>query len=169
MMKHIQRTALLALVVLFSLPAMAQEESPQKLQSIFQVLSLMEPGKGVITIHQPDYVADMVGRRPSSFLNAADGTVGVFTSSAKTAGYRVQVFSGNQRNSKGIATSRERVIREKFPMLPTYVDYQAPFWKLRVGNYLTRDEAEAALSELREEFPSFSKEMYVVKDAIYLL
>ncbi|MGL4293311.1 MAG: SPOR domain-containing protein, partial [Bacteroidales bacterium] len=81
-------------------------------------------------------------------------------------GYRVQIFSGNnQRESKNEAYSKEEQIRQLFPMLDTYVSFNSPFWKLRVGNFRTSEEAHAKLRELKLAFPKW-KEMIIVNDQV---
>lgn len=84
-------------------------------------------------------------------------------------GYRVQVFSdNNQRTAKNEARSKSRSIGSRFPKYRTYVSYTSPYWRLRVGDFRTRQEATAAADELREAFPSYSKEIRVVRDRINL-
>ena len=51
------------------------------------------------------------------------------------------------------------------PNLDTYVSFQPPFWKLRVGNFRTSEEAHAMLRELKKIFPRW-KEMFIVSDAV---
>ncbi|HRU13054.1 MAG TPA: SPOR domain-containing protein [Dysgonamonadaceae bacterium] len=50
--------------------------------------------------------------------------------------------------------------------METVVLFDSPFWRLRVGNFKTREEAEQVLDELRTAFPSFGKEMYIVTDEV---
>ena len=47
--------------------------------------------------------------------------------------------------------------------------YKAPYWRLRVGNYLTREEAEIALEDLKTKFPSLAGEMVIVRDRIIII
>lgn len=85
----------------------------------------------------------------------------------KIQGFRTQVFSSNnQRNSKGEAFDKEKGVKEKFPDLPTYVSYDAPFWKLRVGDFRSHEEAYSVMRQLMDVFPRSGKEMYIVKDEI---
>ncbi len=83
------------------------------------------------------------------------------------SGYRIQVFSdNNSRTAKVEARNKARDISEKFPELRTYVIYNAPFWRLRVGDFRTPEDANDVVVRLKEEFPSFSKEIRVVRDRI---
>lgn len=64
------------------------------------------------------------------------------TAFLKIQGYRTQVFSGNnQRKSKDEAFRKEKEIKELFPDVPTYVTYNAPFWRLRIGDFRSHEEA----------------------------
>lgn len=85
------------------------------------------------------------------------------------AGYRVQVFSDNNvRTAKAEASSKQRVISARFPQYQTYVRYNSPYWRLKVGDFRTQQEANAAAEELRKAFPAYSKEIRVVRDRISL-
>ncbi|MDE7238043.1 MAG: SPOR domain-containing protein [Paramuribaculum sp.] len=48
----------------------------------------------------------------------------------------------------------------------TYVTYNSPYWRLRVGDFRTQAEAAAAAEELRQAFPRSAKEIRVVRDNI---
>lgn len=84
-----------------------------------------------------------------------------------TGGYRIQVFSGNNaRTAQADAESRAAMIRDQFPDVATYVIYDAPYWRLRVGDFTTYEEAAATLSNLKRAYPSFAREMRLVRDRI---
>ncbi|MCM1521824.1 MAG: SPOR domain-containing protein [Muribaculaceae bacterium] len=87
--------------------------------------------------------------------------------SGRMAGYRVQVFSDNNpRTAKSEAGSKKRVIDARFPQYQTYVTYTSPYWRLKVGDFRTQQEANAAAEELRKAFPAYSKEIRVVRDRV---
>lgn len=70
--------------------------------------------------------------------------------------YRVQVYSGNnQRQSKQEVRTMEAQIKRAFPKVGVEPDYQAPFWKLYVGYFQTKEEAIYMLERLRKQFPSY--------------
>lgn len=100
-------------------------------------------------------------------LNPAASTVEARPASGKLGGYRIQVFSDNNaRTAKSEARSRARNINAQFPQYPTYVVYSSPYWRLRVGNFRTQEEANRAAHELKEAFPRYSREIRVVRDRI---
>ena len=84
-------------------------------------------------------------------------------------GFRVQVFSdNNSRTAKNEAKAKERRLLARFPQYRSYVMFTAPYWRLRVGDFRSQQEAEAAADDIRKAFPSFSKEIRVVQDKINL-
>ncbi|GBU06704.1 hypothetical protein AwDysgo_00350 [Bacteroidales bacterium] len=89
------------------------------------------------------------------------------TESIDASGYRVNIFSGNnQRKSKDEAFSKEMQIKELFPGIRTTVSYKAPVWRLRVGDFESREHANGFMRELKQAFPGFGKEVYIVEDEI---
>lgn len=62
-------------------------------------------------------------------------------------GFRVQVISTNKRNE---ATEMKAKVMQLYPDYRTYLDYQAPYFKVRVGDFKNRDEA----ADLRDKLSS---------------
>ncbi|MDY3067351.1 SPOR domain-containing protein [Porphyromonas sp.] len=147
----------LALLLLSNSAAMAQDTKP----NIFDALQQDKPGAGIILITQSPAIQELIGKRANPLDNAR--VVGGY---AILRGYKIQVYSGNLSSSRGIASSRERQINALYPELMPTVEYDAPFWRLRVGNFIEREEAQQALEELRKAFPAFSREMYIVRSQI---
>lgn len=82
-------------------------------------------------------------------------------------GYRVQVFSSNvPRTAKNEAFNIEREIQDRFPNLAIYVNYISPFWKVRVGDFKTMQEAQSLREQLISAFPNLRSETYIVKEQI---
>jgi hypothetical protein len=75
-------------------------------------------------------------------------------------GFRIQVINSPDRKEVYAAKSK---VYENFPDLKPYLLYQAPNYKLRVGDFKTQEEAEAALQDLQRLFPSG---LYVIRDTI---
>ena len=81
------------------------------------------------------------------------------------SGYRVQVFSSNaQKTAKNEAFSIERKLRSAFPGYGVYRIYASPFWKVRIGDFRTLEDARAFRSELIKAFPELSRETYTVRE-----
>ena len=76
------------------------------------------------------------------------------------AGYRILVVNTNDRNKAMNAKSK---LFQEIPDLNVYLMYQAPFYKLKAGNFRDREEAEAYLPTIKRFFPSG---VYVIRDTI---
>lgn len=58
-------------------------------------------------------------------------------------GFRVQIFASNsEENASRVAADARQVFGDR-----VYVDYVAPYYKVRVGDYLTREEIEPLKNE----------------------
>ncbi len=75
-------------------------------------------------------------------------------------GYRIQVISTNNRKKAMDAKTR---IYQRFPELKAYLMYQSPFFRLKVGNFTEREEAENYLQDILQLFPTG---VYVVRDIV---
>jgi len=83
--------------------------------------------------------------------------------SRRTApGYRILVISSNDRNK--VIEAKTTMYRE-FPELKAYMMYQAPFFRLKLGNFKDRAEAEAYLGGVQRLVKSG---VYIVTDTIEL-
>lgn len=128
------------------------------------VSSIMEDSVSVVML--PDELMQRLFRPAETEVEKEEGTP---RSRTHSAGFRVQVFSDNNaRTAKNEARNKEQTVAARFPQYRTYKKYSAPYWRLRVGDFRTQREAEAAAAELRRAFPSFGKEIRVVRDRINL-
>lgn len=121
-----------------------------------QLRARLTSSKPVETIVTEEAEAENVASAPTT--TAATTTGG---------GYRVQVFSDNNpRTAKGEAQSKAAAIGEAFPQWATYITYDSPYWRLRVGDFRTYDDATHAVVELKNAFPAYRRELRVVRDRI---
>ncbi len=83
------------------------------------------------------------------------------------AGYRILIFSDNNtRTAKSEARAKARKISTVFPHYRTYVTYNSPYWRLKVGDFRTNQDATKAMEEIKKEFPTYSREIRIVRDRI---
>ena len=81
-------------------------------------------------------------------------------------GYRVQIFSSNrQQTAKTEALELEEQIKEKVSQT-VYVQYVATFWKVRIGDFRTYDEAKEYKKIFVQQFPQMQGNTYIVRDKI---
>ena len=104
-----------------------------------------------------------------SILRAALEAQQVRGNETTMRGFRVQLFSSNNaRTAREAAFKVEKTIREKLPHMAVYVTYTSPFWRVRVGNCPTHDDAQRLRQYLIEQLPQLSTETYIVPDQILL-
>ena len=118
------------------------------------------PGQGVIRIYQSPAIAALVRMcQPGDPEVSGDRH-------RSMQGYRVQIYSGNAVNSKEVAAERSAQVRAHFPELTTETIYNAPFWRVQVGDFVSREEAQECLECMREAFPSHGRGMYIVRTTV---
>jgi len=84
----------------------------------------------------------------------------MMTSAGLYRGFRVQVVSSSNRdNAQKIKTD----LMNKFPDHKTYILFQSPNFKVRIGNFLKKVDAEKLRKQLNKYFP---QGVYVVEDTI---
>lgn len=63
------------------------------------------------------------------------------------SGYRIQIFAGREQRP-ALAVKKEAENRFK---LPVYLAYEAPQYKIRIGDFITREEATEFCQQVRAE------------------
>jgi hypothetical protein len=66
-------------------------------------------------------------------------------------------------NKREEAIDAKTKVYTYFPELKAYMSYQSPYFKLKAGNFKTRDEAERYRKNLMNLFP---KGVFIVNDVI---
>lgn len=77
-----------------------------------------------------------------------------------TKGFRILVINTNNRAEAIAAKSK---VYSNFPELKAYLIYQSPYFRLKVGNFKERDDAEDYQKKLNKYFP---KGVFIMNDVI---
>lgn len=75
-------------------------------------------------------------------------------------GFRLLVINTNKRDEAVAARTK---VYTFFPELKSYLIYQSPYFKLKVGNFKERKEAEEYQKKLQKYFP---KGVFIMNDTI---
>ena len=98
-----------------------------------------------------------------------DGAINGTREWIEIEGYRVQIYSSNQQQAaKSEALELEAKIKDKVDQT-VYVLYMPPFWKVRLGDFRTYEEAKQYKKIFVDQFPSVMGDTYIVKDKIQVL
>ncbi len=65
--------------------------------------------------------------------------------------YRVQIATSKSRTEVNDAKAQ---FSAKYPGIPVFMSFDPPTFKLRVGNFLARQDAQTFLSEIRKLYPA---------------
>lgn len=63
-------------------------------------------------------------------------------------GYRIQIYYGNETRAKSLRNK----FRFQFPGVYNTLEYNQPYWKVQVGNYKTKLEADKSIEIFKEKF-----------------
>ncbi|MBC7904027.1 MAG: SPOR domain-containing protein [Gemmatimonadaceae bacterium] len=75
-------------------------------------------------------------------------------------GFRIQVINTNDRSA---AINAKTKVYQLYPELKAYLLYQAPYFRLRVGNFRDREEAAEYMKSLSKQFEN---NVMIVRDVI---
>jgi len=100
--------------------------------------------RGKVEVVKDPLIDTLIARRPQ--LNK---TIGV--SESTSSGYRLQIYFGSNRQS---AYNAQAKFISDYPDVPTYVTYIEPNFKVQVGDFRTRLEAQKLQSDLNGMFSS---------------
>jgi hypothetical protein len=136
---------LVILTLTFSLETMAQNTVAANNPALIQSSS--------VVVHKDPRIDVLIKKKAA--INKAAKNV------ARTArGYRLLIINTNSRDE---AIAAKTKLYTYYPDLKSYLQYQSPYYKLRAGNFKTRDEADRVRKQLGSMFP---KGVFIVNDII---
>jgi hypothetical protein len=100
--------------------------------------------RGKVEVVKDPLVDTLIARRPSLNKN-------IVTGEESTNGYRVQIFFGSNRQA---AYNAQAKFKNDYPEIRTYITYTEPNFKVQVGDFRTRLEAQKLENELNQQFSS---------------
>ena len=95
-----------------------------------------------------------------------DKYLGIERGVQEVSGFRVQVYSSNvQIQAKNEAMLLHQELSKQLTEA-IYIISEPPFWKVRVGDFRTREEANAYKETLLKLYPILQSSTYVVPDKV---
>ena len=146
---------IIGLLVCFS----SLQLSAQK--TIVEDLNTSKWGQGKVTVMQDEVLEKKLAIRGDG--NSTTSSDPADMGDYKGRGYKIQAFMGNnQQQSKNEAESKQAQIKRIYPDIRTELKFHSPFWKLWVGNFKTKEDADLMLQDMKKTFPSFGREMTII-------
>lgn len=156
----IARNLLLVSLLFCAGHAMAQEPADS-----VSIITVIEQG-GLIEISAPAGFEQRLARETPEETQAPAENASA-SQSATRVGYRVQVFDDNNvHTAKHQAQARKQQMQSRFPEFNAYIQFNSPYWRVKVGDFKTRSEAETAMNAIRTAFPALGSQLRVVRDRI---
>lgn len=80
-------------------------------------------------------------------------------------GFRLQVFSESGVNSKNKAQAALDEFRNRFPDTPAYLSFKSPNYRVRVGDFRSRLDAQRFLIGLTADYPN----AFIIEDRVNII
>ncbi|MEJ7778008.1 MAG: SPOR domain-containing protein [Daejeonella sp.] len=113
--------------------------------SFFFVQFTLAQEKGRVVVVKDPQIDSLISRRLE--LSRSENSGG----SVSTSGFRVQIFSGLERADVYVEQTK---FRSLYPSITSYVSYTQPNYRLRVGDFRTRLEAQKFINEIQKHYSS---------------
>ncbi len=120
---------------------------------LFTSLVFSQTKTGTVEIVQDEKIKKLVARHIA--INDSLGTI---------HGYRLQLFFTSGVNGKKMAQEVQSEFIRKYPGTESYLVWDSPNYKVRVGDFRTRLDALKFQEEIKVNFPN----AYIVSDEINL-
>ena len=118
-------------------------------RSIFNLLPSREKGnKATVTVRQSPEIKEAFNRQVAA------------NASKRVVVYRIRIYNDNKQNARSASESAMNRFKAMYPGVAAYRSYVNPFFKVTVGNFPSRPEADRMLQQLRGSFPT----AFVVKE-----
>ena len=130
-----------------------------------------EMGQGTVTIHQDSLLEDLVNGKkqfvPEKKVEQRDLPGIPRGKKTKARGYRIQVYwGGSTRADQTNAQRAGNRVATVFPELRIYTTFESPNWRCRVGDFVTRREADDYLNKLKSA--RLAQSAIIVKSEVYV-
>ncbi len=109
----------------------------------FALQSIYAQEKGSVVVIKDPLLDSFISKRLELNKSLANET--------SSEGFRVQIYSGLEREQ---AYSNQSKFKSLYPMIPSYISYIQPNYRVRVGDFKSRLEAQRFLDELRTHYSS---------------
>lgn len=120
--------------------------------TLFLSLCGFAQNRGNINVRQDNRIEDLIDKQQK--LYAIDSTL---------SGFRVQIFMEVGNDAIEHAETVKKEFKYAFPNIPIYLSYGQPYYRLRVGDFRTRVEAEKCLRNIKGRYTN----AFVTADDIF--
>lgn len=120
---------------------------------VFISLCSYAQNKGKVILNQDERIEQLIQKQKE--IHSADNTID---------GFRIQIFMESGNDAVELANVAMEEFKEKYPDMPIYLVFGQPYYRLRVGDFRTRLEAEKAYQTISQDY----KKSFITSDRIQL-
>ena len=122
-------------------------------------------GKNIFDVLARKSIFSSVGKveidQPESVRSAMAGHI-ANAPSRKIQGYRIRIFFDNKQTARATSESVMGGFMAAHPGIGVYREYANPYFKVTVGDFRTKADAQSFLSSIKSSYPSG----FIVKETI---
>ncbi len=145
------KTALTFLFVFSVFAAFSQDYSYEKINQMSSLPDTSQKAAGSVEVFRDSRI-DSIVQMYKNYTRAQDGFMG----------YRVQIFFDAGNNSLQKAEAEAGQFQMLYPGDTAYISFTQPYYKVRVGDFRSRLEAEGYMRKILDDYPN----AFVIKDKI---
>lgn len=149
---RIIRILALATALLIAASASAQSKVDSTLLGVDIISLIGQKGSGSASVNQSYEIRNALARHISA------------NAKAKMQGYRVRIFFDSDRTARSRSEAIAAGFSERYPQIPVYRQHVSPYFKVTVGDFRTRDDAQRFASKLTNS--GAYRYVFVVKEEI---
>lgn len=121
-----------------------------------------EPINSTVQLSKDSLSSVQISLSDARIENLVTKSIELDSKSLEFEGFRIQIASVSGVGSQSKAREIQAQFIQQYPEIPSYLEWDLPNFKVRVGDFRTRAEAEGAVIQLKKNFPG----AYVVGDHI---
>jgi len=124
----------------------------------------LQQGSATSLRQTPDIFAKIDSKQDPDLVEMVNLHIRKNQQGGNMPGFRVEIFFSSELNARQKAQNVKSEFLAAFPDYNVYISYISPDFKVRVGNFRTRNEALKAVNVFKGQFPK----AFVVPDQIEL-
>ncbi|HLT42999.1 MAG TPA: SPOR domain-containing protein [Sphingobacteriaceae bacterium] len=130
---------------------------------LFSLSAFAQRGSGKVELIEDSMIPLLQQKRIEFESNPVDESIERKSGTKGTVlGFRVQIYTGPSRSEAYAAQSK---FQRMYSDVSTYVSYTQPNYRVKVGDFRSRSEAQALMRELRKDFTAvflFTEQVNVI-------
>lgn len=144
------------MLVSASIHAQSIDSTQLRIPAIFDSIQ----SSGNAKIYQDDRLVQLIAMKIAGLDIERDASQPIM-------GYRVQIYSSSQqRTARSAAYQLQARVRASGIDAQTHIIYNQPYWKVRLGDFRTKAEAQLLREQVNKLMPDLQEDTYIVRDNI---